>query len=130
MSAIVDHMAPRSMILFNESFAATNEREGSEIGRQVIAALLDREVRALCVTHMFELAHGFYVHDRGKALFLRAGRDAAGGRTFKLSEGEPLPTSFGEDLYAAIFAPRPAARESDARPAAGPDASGAPHEPG
>jgi hypothetical protein len=30
MSEIIDHVAPRSMILFNESFAATNEREGSE----------------------------------------------------------------------------------------------------
>ena len=28
MSEIIDHVAPRSMILFNESFAATNEREG------------------------------------------------------------------------------------------------------
>ena len=28
MSDIVDHVTPHSMILFNESFAATNEREG------------------------------------------------------------------------------------------------------
>ena len=36
MSDIVDHITPHSMILFNESFAATNEREGSEIARQII----------------------------------------------------------------------------------------------
>ena len=39
----------------------------------------------------------------GNALFLRAGRQADGVRTFKLLEGEPLPTSFGEDLYKRIF---------------------------
>ncbi len=103
MSEIVDHIAPRSIILFNESFAATNEREGSEIARQIILALLGRGVRALCVTHMYELAHGFYEANRGNMLFLRAAREADGVRTFKLFEGEPLPTSFGEDLYSRIF---------------------------
>jgi len=104
MSEIVDHVAPRSMILFNESFAATNEREGSEIARQIISALLGKGVRALCVTHMYELAHGFFEANQGNILFLRAERDADGVRTFKLAEGEPLPTSFGEDLYNRVFA--------------------------
>lgn len=103
MSQVVDHIAPHSMILFNESFAATNEREGSEIARQIISALLERKVRAVCVTHMYELAHGFYETNVGNMLFLRAGRSADGARTFKLTEGEPLPTSFGEDLYNRIF---------------------------
>jgi DNA mismatch repair ATPase MutS len=31
MSEITDHIRPHSIVLFNESFAATNEREGSEI---------------------------------------------------------------------------------------------------
>ncbi|MFQ5419105.1 MAG: hypothetical protein ACE5EY_01960 [Anaerolineae bacterium] len=33
MSRIVDSVTPHSMLLFNESFAAANEREGSGIGR-------------------------------------------------------------------------------------------------
>ncbi len=103
MSDIVDHIASHSMMLFNESFAATNEREGSEIARQIISALLEKGVRVLCVTHMYELAHGFYERNMGNALFLRAGRQADGVRTFKLIEGEPLPTSFGEDLYHRMF---------------------------
>lgn len=118
MSGIVDHVTPRSMILFNESFAATNEREGSEIGRQIISALLEKGVRALCVTHMFELAHGFYERNTGKALFLRAGRQAGGARTFKLIEGEPLATSFGQDLYEAVFAPKAARQAIDDRSSA------------
>ena len=91
------------MILFNESFAATNEREGSEIARQIISALLEKSVSTVCVTHMYELAHGFYERGMENVLFLRAGRQADGARTFKLFEGEPLPTSFGEDLYNNIF---------------------------
>jgi len=35
--------------------------------------------------------------------FLRAERQSDGGRTFKLIEGEPLQTSYGEDLYNKIF---------------------------
>ena len=107
MSDIVDHIGPRSLILFNEPFAATNEREGSEIARQIMAALLERGVRIVCVTHMFELAHGFHEGDVGQTLFLRAARRADGVRTFKLAEGEPLPTSFGEDLYRRIFGAAP-----------------------
>lgn len=115
MSEIIDHLAPHSMMLFNESFAATNEREGSEIARQVISALLDKEVRILCVTHMYELAHGFYERGPGTALFLRAGRQADGTRSFKLTEGEPLPTSFGGDLYNRIFAAQIARRRSTSK---------------
>jgi len=103
MSDIVDHVSPRSMILFNESFAATNEREGSEIARQILSALLDKGIRMVCVTHLYELAHGFHRESRGNILFLRAERQTGGSRTFKLSEGEPLQTSFGEDLYDSIF---------------------------
>jgi hypothetical protein len=36
-------------------------------------------------------------------LFLRAERGSDGARPFKLSEGEPLPTSYGEDSYRKVF---------------------------
>ena len=103
MSDIVDHMTTHPMILFNESFAATNEREGSEIAQQIISALLDKRVKIVCVTHLYELAHGIYLGNKGNVLFLRAERQDDGVRTFKLVEGEPLQTSFGEDLYHSIF---------------------------
>jgi DNA mismatch repair ATPase MutS len=103
MSDIIDHIAPHSMILFNESFAATNEREGSEIARQIISALLDKRVKIVYVTHLHELARGFHERNAGDVLFLRSERQADGTRTFKLLEGEPLQTSFGEDLYNSIF---------------------------
>jgi DNA mismatch repair ATPase MutS len=103
MSDIVDQLTPNSMVLFSESFAATNEREGSEIARQIISALLEKSIKVFFVTHLYEFAHGFYDKKMENAIFLRAERQPDGGRTFKLSEGEPLQTSYGEDLYNKIF---------------------------
>ena len=93
------------MIFFNESFAATNEREGSEIARQIVLALLEERVKVFFVTHLYEFARGFYDRQREDALFLRAERMADGTRTFRLLEGDPLETSYGEDLYRQIFDP-------------------------
>ena len=60
MSDIVDQITPNSMLLFSESFAATNEREGSEIARQIVCALLEKRIKVFFVTHLYEFAHGFY----------------------------------------------------------------------
>ncbi len=103
MSDIVDKITPNSLVLFNESFAATNEREGSEIARQIVSALLEKRLKVFFVTHLYEFAHGFVGKETKNAVFLRAERQADGGRTFKLVEGEPLQTSYGEDLYTMIF---------------------------
>ena len=103
MSDIVNNIRSTSMVLFNESFAATNEREGSEIARQIVSALLEKRIKVFFVTHLYEFAHGFYDKRMEKAAFLRAERQADGVRTFKLIEGEPLQTSYGEDLYNRIF---------------------------
>jgi DNA mismatch repair ATPase MutS len=103
MSDIVDHITSNAMLLFNESFAATNEREGSEIARQIMNAILEKRIKVFFVTHLYEFAHGFYDKKMENALFLRAERQTDGRRTFKLIEGEPLQTSYGEDLYHRIF---------------------------
>ena len=95
-----------SMLLCNESFAATNEREGSEIARQVISALTESGVKVVFVTHLFEFADSVHRQDRDDVLFLRAPRGEDGQRTFKLVEAAPLPTSYGEDTYKEIFGVR------------------------
>jgi hypothetical protein len=99
MSAIADHIGPHYLMLFNESFAGTNEREGSELGYQVVRALLDADIKVLFVTHRFELAERFRRQQAGATLFLRAERQPDGRRNYKLAVKDPLPTSFGEDLY-------------------------------
>jgi MutS domain V len=105
MSVITAQIRPGCLLLGNESFASTNEREGSEIARQVIRALTEAGVRIVFVTHMYDLASRYYArHDPG-TLFLRAERRPDGHRTFRLMPGEPLPTSYGEDLYEEVFGP-------------------------
>ncbi|MDA8320768.1 MAG: DNA mismatch repair protein MutS [Actinomycetota bacterium] len=103
MSQIASQITRNSILLCNESFASTNEREGAEIARQIVRAMLHRHIKVFFVTHMYDLAHGFHAQQQGNSLFLRAGRQARGGRTFKLAEGEPLPTSYGRDSYQRIF---------------------------
>jgi len=104
MNDIVEHIVPNSMLLFNESFAATNEREGSEIARQIVCALLEKGMKIFFVTHLYDFAHGFLGRETGDTIFLRAERKTDGTRTFRLLEGDPLDTSHGEDLYTRIFA--------------------------
>jgi len=103
MSVIVDRLTPNALVLFNESFAATNEREGSEIARQIVSALVERRVKVFFVTHLYALARGFYDTGRADTIFLVAERRADGERTFKMVEGEPTQTSYGKDLYHSVF---------------------------
>jgi hypothetical protein len=104
MAAIADHLRPHAIVLFNESFASTNEREGSEVARQIVQALLDRSIGVVFVTHLHSFARGFFESAATDALFLRAERQEDGTRTFRLVEGEPLETSYGDDLYREVFA--------------------------
>lgn len=107
MSAIVDHLRPHGLVLLNESFAATNEREGSEIARQIVRALVEKQVRVFFVTHLYEFARSALEQPVASTLFLRAERLPDGRRTFRLREGPPLATGFGVDLYEKIFAETP-----------------------
>lgn len=115
MSVLVDRVTPASLVLLNESFASTNEREGSEIARQILAPLLDAGVKVVYVTHLYDLAAGLHGELGPDALFLRAERGPDGRRTFRLLEAEPLPTSFGADVYRRVFgADPPGAPTTDA----------------
>ncbi len=103
MSDIADSVRTNSLVLFNESFAATNEREGSEIAGQITSALLDKQIKVFYVTHLYDFADRFCGKKRENAIFLRAERETDGGRSFRILEGDPQQTSYGEDLYYTIF---------------------------
>jgi MutS domain V len=105
MSVIAGRITSGALLLCNESFASTNEREGSEIAREIIRAFTEAGIRVCYVTHLYDLAESCYTRNAAKALFLRAQRRPDGQRTFRLLEGEPLPTSYGEDLYRQVFGP-------------------------
>jgi hypothetical protein len=101
MNDIANQIRQSALVLFNESFAATHEREGSEIARQIVNALLENNVTIFFVSHMYEFARSFLADER--VLFLRADRGEGGTRSFRLSAAKPLPRSFGSDLYERIF---------------------------
>lgn len=101
MDAIAEQIHRSALVLFNESFAATHEREGSEIARQIVSALLENNVTVFFVSHMYEFARSFLKDER--VLFLRADRGEEGARSFRLVTAKPLPKSFGADLYDRIF---------------------------
>jgi DNA mismatch repair ATPase MutS len=103
MSEIIDHLSAGSLVLFNEAFSATNEREGAEIARQIVTALAERRVKVIFVSHLYRFTSGLYQEKTEGALFLRAERMIDGTRTYKLVEGRPQDTSFGIDLYNTIF---------------------------
>jgi DNA mismatch repair ATPase MutS len=103
MSEIVDHIREHTLLLGNESFAATNERQGAEIARRILSALLEKRVKIVFVTHLYTLAHALYEQGTQGVMLLRAQRRPDGERIFRLTEAEPLQTSYGEDLYRQIF---------------------------
>jgi DNA mismatch repair ATPase MutS len=103
MSDIIDEISQYALILFNESFASTNEIEGSEIAEKIIKALLEKKIRVIFVTHMYELAEYFYEKEIKNAKFLRANRKENGERDYKIKEAKPLRTSFAKDIYEDIF---------------------------
>lgn len=103
MSEIVDHVLPGGLVMFNESFASTSEREGSEIARNIIRALVAGDIRVVFVTHLYELARTLHQEANFNAAFLRAERSPDGTRTYRVVDGKPLATSYGPDLYSRIF---------------------------
>ncbi len=103
MSDIAEYIGSTSLVLCNESFASTNEREGSQIARDVVRAMVESGVKVAFVTHLYDLAHSLYARGDPADLFLRAERRPDGMRTFRLMPGEPEPTSYGEDSFRRVF---------------------------
>jgi DNA mismatch repair ATPase MutS len=105
MDGIIRNIKPGDMLLMNESFQSTNEREGSEICHQVTKALIDNDIEVMIVTHLYAYAISFreLEDEKEKVKYLRAERTGEGVRTFRMVEGEPLATVFGGDIYKKIF---------------------------
>jgi hypothetical protein len=103
MNTLVDQINPASMLLFNESFASTNELEGSQIAREIVDAMVDGGVKVFFVTHLYDLSHSLHARHDATHLFLRAERHPDGVRTFQLAPGAPEPTSYAQDSFRQIF---------------------------
>ena len=70
MSVVISHISPGCLLLCNEPFASTNEREGSHIARQVFLPLAAAGVKVVVVTHLVNWAEGLYEERLGYVLFL------------------------------------------------------------
>ena len=106
MDKIVDQLGDGSLLLLNESFATTTEKDGSVIAYDIIRALKESGVRILTVTHLLSFARRIHEEakdDPGSGVeFLSAERKQDGSRTFRMIRHEPELTSFGLDLYKEI----------------------------
>ena len=103
MSEIIDRITPNSLLLFNESFTTTNEKEGSEIARQITDALLEKRIKIFFVTHMYDYVNSYLNQRQKKFVFLQAERKSDGERTFRMVDGSPTQTSYGKDVFLEVF---------------------------
>ena len=107
MSEIIDHLKPGSILLMNESFSSTNEREGSEIAREIVCALIERGIKVIYVTHFYEIQRWFLENRRRDTLFLRAERREDGTRTYRILPSMPEKSNYAEEIYRKIFEAEP-----------------------
>ena len=109
MSGIIDRIGDGSLVLLNESFATTTEKEGSVIAYDIIRALRESGVKILTVTHLLSFARRMHDETQGRpdsgVQFLSAERKEDGRRTFRMIPHAPELTSFGLDLYEEIVGP-------------------------
>jgi DNA mismatch repair ATPase MutS len=121
MDQIVSNLGENSLLLLNESFATTTEKEGSAIAYDILRALKEEGVRILTVTHLLSFAQRVYEEagskdNKGKTemeaggtwsnvAFLSAQRLSDGTRTYKILPHAPEMTSFGLELYDEVLSP-------------------------
>lgn len=99
MDAIVRQVTRDSLVLLNESFATTTEKEGSIIAMELVSALYENGVSIGMVTHLLAFARELYAKREEPMVFLSAERKKDGTRTYRMVEQAPENTSFGLDLY-------------------------------
>ncbi|GAA5051308.1 MutS-related protein [Nocardia callitridis] len=107
MRSITDQLRPGGMLLCNEPFASTNDREAAMIAAPIFSALVDSGTKVVLVTHLFDFVRQRYADERATDLFLHAERASDGGRTYRLTVGAPESTSYGDDIFARVFGYRP-----------------------
>lgn len=101
MSGIVDRLQPGAMLLSNESFSSTNDRDGSEIFLGIVRGLMASNVEIFAVTHLMDFAEA--MARQPYVLSLRPERKETGERTYLLREEKPQPEAYAEDIYRNIF---------------------------
>ena len=99
MDWIVKSIRGNSLVLLNESFASTTEQDASIIAEDIVRAFYDNGITTYMVTHLYQFVRKMYANKTDSSIFLSAGREEDGTRTYKMVEEEPAETSYGIDLY-------------------------------
>jgi hypothetical protein len=100
---IINRIAPKSLLLLNETFATTTDYDASYLAKELLSGIKDSGITCLFVTHNYEFSHSLYSKKHRENIFLRADRADGGERYFRLTEGEPLKTGHALDLYREIM---------------------------
>ena len=103
LSKIIDRVKTGSLILLNESFATTSEREGANIAEEIVRAFYDNGITCFFVTHIYAFVKKAYEEAWERTRFLQAQRLDDGTRTFRILPGEPSSTGYGMELYRQII---------------------------
>ena len=103
MDGIIRGVTRDSLLLLNESFATTTEKEGSVIAMELVSALYESGITVAMVTHLLQFARELYAKKPEHAVFMSAERRPDGTRTYRMVEAAPENTSFGLDLYDEII---------------------------
>ena len=105
MDQIINNLGEDPLILLNESFATTTEKDGSSIAYGIVKALKEEGVRIFTVTHLLSFAQQMYEESKtdDKVCFLSAEHLKDGRRTFKMIPHAPEMTSFGLELYDEVL---------------------------
>lgn len=98
LDQIIDAIKRDGILLMNESFATTTEKEGSLIADEVTRALRGSGITTVFVTHLFEYADALYREKSYDTIFYRAGRGEDGLRNYQIEEGRPVESGNGTDL--------------------------------
>lgn len=99
LAQIIKYIQPNGLLLMNESFATTTEKEGAHIAEEVTRAFRECDIMTVFVTHLFEYADTLYKTQPSDVSFYRARRKTDGMRTYEIKEGKPLDSNNGMDLY-------------------------------
>lgn len=105
MDRIVNGLTKGSLVLLNESFATTTEKDGSAIAYGIVKALKEAGVKVYTVTHLLSFAQQMYeeTKDDSSVVFLSAEHLEDGQRTFRMIHHAPELTSFGLELYDRVL---------------------------
>jgi hypothetical protein len=113
LGALVQACSPTSLVLLNESLSSTNEREGAEIARQVVTALVDSGVSVWFVTHNHQFAAALHRAAPPWVRSLRAERGGDGERSFRSWKRRRCPRAM-DGFYRRLIGPGPAAESAPA----------------